>query len=970
MVRPLAKYDESRFWKRLVALGTDLGFHGDRTALETLRGNVRQVADHSGYILLLIVRFLPQYTLHDENHILNVLGLMDALTPDEVMGQLTPLECALCILAAYTHDLGMALWDDEYRAITDPEGQTPECQRFLRFRDCYGEDVRRVERLSESDKLTDRERAEHIESHILAEYIRVTHTDADATSSRINDWLEAMKIPDVANNPSLFTYGGIDYQQWLVLIGVSHGHGVGWLRDQLTRPPGGPDGFLTNVGRGEWANLAFPGLLLRLADIMDFDATRTPRILFKHIGIDNAVSLREWNKHLAITGWDLETPPSGEPRLTYSATQCRHPVYEKSIRDFASWIDAEIRSVREELDWQCRLLRERGKRFSIRLPREVTLDIKPAGWPQAPIYVYRDLQFQLDQDEIQQLLMGETLYGDPSLCIRELLQNALDALELRDLRLKMLDKDKKPHEPVDPRRVVDGKPEVLRVTLTWGHDEDSGQGYLLVVDNGVGMTEEVITRYFTQVGKSYYRSPEYHQERAALAACGLISSPISIFGIGILSCFMIADRFQVRTRPGGANGTNRALRDITISGPDSLFWLRPGTLEHQGTEIKLFLKSRFHLQHDAKAFLPGLRKHFYYPEGKGYEPGEGVIDPPFIAAAHVVWPRYPIDVRVPQGKTIRIDDRFHLDTLAPIDPQAVIAKAAVWNCPKEFIGRPEWGVWDWEDTDGPGATGSRIRLWFPHNHATRSHPDLPIDPPAGKGLCRQDELAAFVEPQLEWASGETRSRVLVRGMHVAENEVARIRLEVLASVGTRAWVDLRGAAAPGLTADRRRTIIPEDGGTWSRAVEDFFRRGSAALRSVLDNRERGLWKNIASGFHWRGGPTFHKPTREVRREFELARACETSWNNKHADYLLFKMSNFLQFSATDLSRAAPPSSPAAPTSPLTSSATSPSPTASKTLSIWSASSPAPAPAPSTPTSTAPSPSTPSSAPTASTPPTA
>ena len=92
MVRPLANYDESRFWKRLVGLGTDPRFHGDRTALETLRGNVRQVADHSGYILRQIVRFLPEYSLHDEDHILNVLGLMDALTPDEVMGRLTPLE--------------------------------------------------------------------------------------------------------------------------------------------------------------------------------------------------------------------------------------------------------------------------------------------------------------------------------------------------------------------------------------------------------------------------------------------------------------------------------------------------------------------------------------------------------------------------------------------------------------------------------------------------------------------------------------------------------------------------------------------------------------------------------------------------------------------------------------------------------------------------------------------------------------
>ena len=117
----------------------------------------------------------------------------------------------------------------------------------------------------------------HIEAHILAEYIRVTHTDADATSSRVNGWLEAMKAPDVANNPSLFTYAEVDFQEWLVLIGASHGHGVGWLRDWLIRlSPSRPnDAFSVLIGRGERVNLAFPGLLLRLADIMDFDASRT-----------------------------------------------------------------------------------------------------------------------------------------------------------------------------------------------------------------------------------------------------------------------------------------------------------------------------------------------------------------------------------------------------------------------------------------------------------------------------------------------------------------------------------------------------------------------------------------------------------------------------------------------------------------------------------------------------------------------
>ena len=57
-----------------------------------------------------------------------MLALMDALIPEETEGRLGPLEFALCIFAAYTHDLGMALQVDEHRAITNPKGQTPERQ--------------------------------------------------------------------------------------------------------------------------------------------------------------------------------------------------------------------------------------------------------------------------------------------------------------------------------------------------------------------------------------------------------------------------------------------------------------------------------------------------------------------------------------------------------------------------------------------------------------------------------------------------------------------------------------------------------------------------------------------------------------------------------------------------------------------------------------------------------------------------
>src|SRR5690606_35384604 len=139
-------------------------------------------------------------------------------------------------------------------------------------------------------------------------------------------------------------------------------------------------------------------------------------------------------------------------------------------------------------------------------------DIRPVRDPltDRPKYIYRDLQFQLDYDAVQQLLMGESLYGDPSLCIRELIQNSLDALELRELRLKLKSKGCQ-HEAVDGElvrpgwvRELDGRERELGVDMEWGVVEATGQHWIRISDCGAGMTEEIIEKYFAQLGKSFY----------------------------------------------------------------------------------------------------------------------------------------------------------------------------------------------------------------------------------------------------------------------------------------------------------------------------------------------------------------------------------------------------------------------------------------------------------------------------------
>ncbi len=836
-MKKLRALDESKLFQQLNKAPTD-----DPTARGLLAGNVRWVVDHAQIISDQIIRRLPQYTLHQGAHLFNVLAIMEELLPDETLQQMTPLECALCILAAFTHDLGMVMTDEEVQKYQEAR-DTAECREWLRHCDAYPEELRQIERwkkIRDSDPAREaeaRRRISYLEGHLLAEFIRKRHA---AELGPILHWLTRLEAE--AGNQSLFRYGNFNFKRYLAQIGVSHGQRVSWLREQL----GQLNDFRHFVG-GERVNFAFPGLLVRLADIMDFDATRAPGILYKHFGIENAVSILEWNKHIAITGWSLD-----DSTLTYETDQCQHPVYEKTIRKFVSDIEREVKHVREELSWQQRLLGHEDDHYQLRLPELVQARIRPACDDAGrSVYIFHDLQFELDQDEIQQLLMGESLYGDPTLCLRELLQNSLDALQMRDLRLKVLAKD--PDARVEPTDLVRPREE-LHVKVTWGRDLQTDREYIRVWDNGCGMTRDVLERYFTKLGKSYYRSPEYERERQILREHGFIVSPISQFGIGFLSCFMLADEVHLRTHPGGKNDGERNAYDVHISGPGSLFWLSPGTLERQGTEITLYLKRPFQLDYDRERAIRWLRAYFEYSgqrdeaqkEWQAVE-NQKYIDPLWIMGRYAIWPLFPISLS-PEGdgkQITRLNDRFHWDVLAPIDIEAVIKKATEWDFPASALGQPHWECLDWEDNQGDQATGTRIRLIFPYHQPTGDMP-LPLDPPLESNLVRAHELAAFVETTLD--TGKTRKRLTVKGIAVDDLKVCVEMLPAAAGVGTRLWVDLRGPAAPRLTADRKTAMPREDVEDWPSVFRSIFRRWCGWLQGPLNPYSSRLASGLLSAF--------------------------------------------------------------------------------------------------------------------------
>src|SRR5688572_5123622 len=85
----------------------------------------------------LIIKYMPEYTLHDSTHLLRVLYNMEKLIPDDHIALLSVPDLMLLILTAFFHDLGMAPYEYEIRAWKqdwkDVEPNKEEQTLYLEF---------------------------------------------------------------------------------------------------------------------------------------------------------------------------------------------------------------------------------------------------------------------------------------------------------------------------------------------------------------------------------------------------------------------------------------------------------------------------------------------------------------------------------------------------------------------------------------------------------------------------------------------------------------------------------------------------------------------------------------------------------------------------------------------------------------------------------------------------------------------
>jgi molecular chaperone HtpG len=497
----------------------------------------------------LIIKYMPEYTLHDGTHLFRVLYNMERLIPEENILRLSVPDLMLLILTAFFHDLGMAPYEYEIRAWKqdwkDIEPDDDELALYLeyeRFTRTYPDKLLEIARFK--GKKQDA-KVRILEDYLISEYIRNTHAQR-AKIIIAKEWKNRIKYRDT------------DLTYVLAQLCFSHNEDSMMLLKKDVS-------YL--CGENITTNLQFVGVVLRLADLLDFDAKRTPSILFSHLTVRNPVSLAEWQKHRAVRAWKIT-----KDEITFSV-ECSHPAIEASIRKFCDDIDDELKNCGIILAKMSDSIGGSPNPYKISLPVRVTRDKIQAEKDirtGEPIYYYENTSFELNKNQVIELLMGTKLYGNPEVALRELLQNSRDACKL-SMAL---------HEKW-------GVPYIPEITVKYYSQAD--EDFLEVIDNGIGMNKEIIDKYYSKIGSSFYKSRDFYELKAKSE---LDFTPVSEFGIGILSCFMIADTIEVETKKLKEQFDYDKPLKLIIEGHDSIFTILKSDKKVPGTSTKLLLREK------------------------------------------------------------------------------------------------------------------------------------------------------------------------------------------------------------------------------------------------------------------------------------------------------------------------------------------------------------------------------------------
>lgn len=473
-----------------------------------------------------IITSFPHYSMHDSTHSWSIINKIEMVLGEERIRSLSPTDTFLILESAFVHDLGMITTEKEQK----------ELWKDIEFKK-YIEDI--INDNLDSDLVTAAKYIKDIEENgvgdckdwtinvkgfatlINADYFRRRHNKRSA-----NVIMASNELSILSSRNNLIPER---IMRLIAQISIMHGTQFSEVLEKLYKEDNG-------IGN-DTIHPRMIACLLRLGDLLDLDNGRFNETLEKIVFMPQS-SIDQKDKHQAITHFFVSPK-----KIEVSAICSNHNVY-RATRKWFEWLEEELKNLSSK--WSDIV----PDQFSGGPPSlgKIELRIKDCDL----INEKFNLKFNIDQRVALNFIEGSGIYDNRLECIREVIQNALDATKIQmwiDLTNGKYDyiigKLKITKESLGFSNYI---PKILKsmytIKITVDYSEETDEFIMSIDDKGCGITLKDLKR-MEDVGESWNNDNDKYK---------LISSmpewmkPTGSFGIGLHSIFMITDLIEIQTK--------------------------------------------------------------------------------------------------------------------------------------------------------------------------------------------------------------------------------------------------------------------------------------------------------------------------------------------------------------------------------------------------------------------------------------
>jgi molecular chaperone HtpG len=394
---PLTKAENEADKARELPNFKNLSLPGIRSEVEKMLGLIGRVDG-----------IFSTYTSHDISHIDPMLKMLNWLIPKSTAEVMTSTDWLMIVLSIYFHDLGMLVTSEEYE-------KRYENKNFKDWLDGLDKASDGQEYLSRTNRMTDVEK----ERFFFQEFIRLGH------AVRIREWItgkhsqiwgtEVKPISEIISK--LLDVLPSRFREDLGKVCESH-HNDNLDNTDLYQ-------LCARYGseQQEIVSVQYAAILLRTTDLLHITKDRTPSIAYKVLRLSDPKAVSEWDKQLgtfsvAPKGRELVERDKESAIIMFHAdfTQER-PFF--ALQEYIAYANSQIQQSKRwaEKSQESADAKEYGFPW-----HSVKGDVRLEGVPPQP------LSFELDRGRLLDLLVGHTIYNEPTVAVRELLQNSIDAI--------------------------------------------------------------------------------------------------------------------------------------------------------------------------------------------------------------------------------------------------------------------------------------------------------------------------------------------------------------------------------------------------------------------------------------------------------------------------------------------------------------------------------------------------------------